>query len=124
MQKLAWTLVVILALSLSGTGWLYFSGKSELTKKESKITQLQSDIESLKSEMVAKDMQSNFKDEEIKQTNDLLDQCYKALANQNADFDEINRIIQLPKRETYEECNPDQDAACVDFLNRQLLDVH
>lgn len=124
MQKLAWILVGLLLVVSSTMGWLYYGKKAEVTDLEKKIVILNTEIASLQSASVAKDLQNDMKVQEVKQVNELLDACYKALAGQSSDFDEINKILQLPKREIYEECNPDQDAACVDFLNRQLLDVH
>lgn len=124
LNKILMTVCVILMALCGWLGYQKYDMTQTIHTLETDKDKLEIGVKALQAQVDADAAQRSFKEKELAQTNDLLNTCYRALSGQIEDFEEINRILQLPQKERGDECNPDQDSACLDFLNRQLLDVH
>lgn len=123
LSKILGALLCVAVIGCGILGWKYHSLQAENDSLQAKIVVQNVEVTQLNAQIVSIQAQESFKAKELAQTNDLLNTCYRALSGQIEDFNTIQEIMQLPARERTNECNPDQDAACLDFLNRQLLDV-
>lgn len=104
--------------------------KDEITELEAQLAVEKMSNNGLQETISAMSLQQESKDEEFKQTNEMLDQCYKKIASQANELAEIEDIMKLP---TLGEINvpegeghADQDqrnSATIDFLNNQLRNV-
>lgn len=86
---------------------------------------LTQNITALKGQVDAAKEQTDFKESELSNVNELLSKCWKAQQEQNADFNEIKSIMEensepVEEVKTYEPITTTQQIKGIDFVNQQF----